>query len=72
MDIKPINVSQLIEFLKTQPQHLLVAYQKHSEVCLLNTDDISVEVLQPPRPDGWVHSARPDKPTLEYLVFEGN
>ena len=67
-----MNVAELIEFLKTQPQDLPVAYALHSEYCLLELDDIEVVKACEPRPDGWVHGARPDKPTRLYLMFPGN
>ena len=43
-----------------------------SEQLLLGADDIRIERLCLPREDGWVHDARPDKPTQDYLVFPGN
>lgn len=70
--MKPLTVADLIAFLQTQPQDLPVCYHLHSEFCLLETDDISVRQLQAHRPDGWIHSARPDKRTVAYLVLPGN
>ena len=67
-----MKVSELIEFLKTQPQDLPVVYKCFSEQCLLEADDIEVRTLGVLRDDGWVHDARPDKPNTEYLVFPGN
>ena len=67
-----MTVAELIEFLKTQPQDIQVAYRLYSERCLLETDFISVESLCGAREDGWVHLSRPDKPTRQYLVFPGN
>ncbi len=67
-----MTVLELIEFLKTQPQDLLVCYQIHSEQDLLESDMIFVAEYCEPRPDGWVQDARPDKPTRKYLVFPGN
>ena len=67
-----MTVAELIEFLKTQPQDIQVAYQLYSERCLLEEDFISVENLCGAREDGWVPLARPDKPTQQYLVFPGN
>ena len=67
-----MTVAELIEFLKTQPQGLQVAYCIHSEQALLETEDITVVALCEARADGWVPNARPDKPTQEYLVFPGN
>lgn len=67
-----MTVAELIEFLKTQPQNLLVAYRLCSENKLLERDEITVEYLCLPRADGWVANARPDKPTQQYLQFPGN
>lgn len=70
--MKPLTVKELIEFLKQFDGELPVAYQMYSENCLLDTDSIAVCQLQSPRPDGWVGNKRPDKPTIDYLVFPGN
>lgn len=67
-----MTVGQLIEFLQTQPQDLLVAYRLFSEQCLLKVSDIVVEEKCLPRPDGWVQNKRPDMPRQEYLIFPGN
>lgn len=67
-----MNVSELIAFLQTQPQHLTVAYQLHSEQCEMKADDIRVEELGRIRPDGWIPCSRPDEPIQKYLVFPGN
>jgi hypothetical protein len=68
-----MTVSELIEFLKTQPQDLPVAYQCCSEQVLLETtDQITIESCCEPRADGWVHDARPDKKAVQYLMFPGN
>lgn len=67
-----MDVSQLIDFLKTQPQHLPVAYRVYSEQTLLHKEYIRIEELCHPRPDGWVQDSRPDMPTMTYLVFPGN
>ena len=67
-----MKVSELIEFLKTQPQEIEVAYQVYSEQALLEADCIGVEELCEPRADGWIQNKRPDKPTRQYLVFPGN
>jgi hypothetical protein len=67
-----MTVSELIEFLKEQPQDLLVAYECFSEQALLEKEKIAIETLGKPRPDGWVENRRPDKPTQQYLVFPGN
>lgn len=65
-------VSELIEFLQSQPQDMKVAYQLYSEQCLLTEKDIEVKNLCHPRPDGWVQNARPDKCSEPYLVLPGN
>ena len=67
-----MTVSELIDFLKTQPQDLQVAYDLHSEHCLLEPQDIRVMDACEPRPDGWVARERPDKPKQTYLMLPGN
>lgn len=67
-----MNVRELIEFLQTQPQDLLVVYKCYSEQLLLEADEIKIEHFCVPRPDGWVHDFRPDKPSQPYLLFPGN
>lgn len=67
-----MNVGELIEFLKSKPRDMPVAYQIYSEQCTLEASDIHVEKLSEARPDGWVHNARPDQAQVEYLVFPGN
>ena len=67
-----MTVAELIEFLRKQPQDLLVASEMYSERRLLDPDDITIEDLCEPRPDGWVQNRRPDMPTRRYLVFPGN
>jgi hypothetical protein len=71
-DVKPVTVAELIQHLQSLPSHLPVAYQLHSEMCLLELNDLEVIKAQAPRPDGWVHDARPDKSTIEYVLFPGN
>lgn len=70
--MKGMTVAELIVFLLTQPQDLLVAYQIYSEQALLEPGDISVVRACHPRADGWIHNKRPDRPTREYLMFPGN
>ena len=66
-----MTVSELIEFLKTQPQDLTVAIDKYSDYELLTQDDIIVDDHCEPRPDGWIESGkRKGKPFRTYLVFE--
>jgi len=67
-----MKVSDLIEFLKKQPQDLLVAIEMYSEQCLLDTDEIAIKEFCEPRQDGWIQDKRPDMPTRMYLVFPGN
>jgi hypothetical protein len=67
-----MTVKELIAILQSKPQDLQVAYAKYSEFCLLKATDIVIDSLCEPRPDGWVHDRRPDKPQQEYLFFPGN
>ena len=67
-----MTVSELIEFLKTQPQDLQVAYTRYSEQCLLDCEDIEITECCEPRLDGWIHHQRDDKPSQMYLMFPGN
>jgi len=70
-EVKPLTVAALIAHLQTQPQELLVVYRFCSEWCALEADDIGVQELRTMRIDGWVHDARPDKPTQTYLTLPG-
>lgn len=67
-----MKVYELIEFLKTQDQNLDIAYELHSEQCLLEIEQIKIETLCEPRVDGWIQNKRPDMPGRKYLVFPGN
>lgn len=67
-----MKVSELIEFLKKQPQDLPVAYHCCSEQALLEASEIVVIELCKARIDGWVANERPDKKKVPYLVFPGN
>ena len=67
-----MTVAELIEFLKTQPQDLPVAYQYCSDYSLLEAKDIYIEKLSLPRNDGYIAAGRPDRGKQEYLVFPGN
>lgn len=67
-----MTVAELIEFLKTQPQDLPVAYKCYSERMSLEIKDIHIERCCAPRADGWVPNERPDKDVKEHLVFPGN
>jgi len=70
--LEPITVGDLVSHLLTLPQHLLVAYRCCSENVLLEISDLELEECQPPRPDGWVGDARPDRERQTYLLFPGN
>lgn len=72
MIAKETTVAELVEFLKNQPQDMLVAYQRYSECALLSLDDISTIELCHHRPDGWIQARRDDKLLRKYLVFPGN
>jgi hypothetical protein len=67
-----MTVSELIEFLKTKPQDMKVAYQCYSEQCLLHAEQIRIETLCKPRPDGWIQNYRPDMEVENYLLLPGN
>lgn len=67
-----MTVSELIVFLQQQPQDLLVVYCLHSEQCLLEQSDISIEEFCEPRPDGWIQNKRPDLSSRPYVLFPGN
>jgi len=72
MKIKGVTVAELIEFLKTQPQDLRVAYRCCSEHCLLETENVEPAIQCKARDDGWIEDWRDDKQVEEYLVFPGN
>ena len=67
-----MTVAELIEFLKTQPQELLVSYKKYSEQVLLESKEITIDELCVARADGWIQYKRPDMPSQKYLLFPGN
>lgn len=67
-----LTVGQLVAFLQTQPQDLLVIYRFMSDWSLLEAKDIKIRDLCQSRLDGYVHDVRPDKPTQPYLAFPGN
>lgn len=67
-----MTVAELIAHLQTQPQDLQVAYECFSEQCLLEANDIKIADGCEPRPDGWIHHARPDQPKRSYLLLPGN
>lgn len=67
-----MTVGELIALLQTLPAGLPVAYRLYSEQCLLEAKDIEIKPLCPARPDGWVQDARPDIPSIPYLLLPGN
>lgn len=67
-----MTVKELIEFLQNYPPEMPIAYTCYSEQTELEAKFISVESLCEARPDGWVANSRPDKPSIEWLVFPGN
>lgn len=68
-----MTVSEFIDFLKSQQQDLLVAYEIYSEYALLEKENIRIiEEHCEPRDDGWVQRSRPDKPLRKYLMLRGN
>ena len=69
------TIRDLIAHLQTLDGTLPVAYELHSEYCLLNLEELFIKDLQPARADGWVHRVwhgQPALPTVKYLVFPGN
>jgi hypothetical protein len=69
---KLATVADLIAFLQTHRQDMAVCYQCCSEYTTFEHGDFKVASFCYPRPDGWVHDARPDREKQEYLVFPGN
>lgn len=67
-----MTVAELIALLKTYPQDLQVAYDIHSEHCLLEERDIRAYEACEPRPDGWIQRKRFDMPVCTYLMLPGN
>lgn len=66
------TVSQLIEHLRQFPPTTPVAYELHSEQCLLELEQVRIERFCEARPDGWIQNERPDMPTVPYVLFPGN
>lgn len=67
-----MKVSEFIEYLKTQPQDLQVAYRCCSEQCQLDSRQIEIVECCEPRPDGWIQDKRGDMPSQKYLMLPGN
>lgn len=72
LPVEPVTVADLIAHLQTLDPSLPVVYRIFSEQCLLELDDLNVEALCHPRPDGWVQNKRPDMPSQDYLLLPGN
>lgn len=67
-----MTVQDFVEYLLTLDQSLVVAYQRFSEQCELELEEMEVVDLCYPRNDGWIQDARPDMPTRKYLLLPGN
>lgn len=67
-----MTVSDLIEYLKQQPQDLIVVHRMYSDQVILEANEIKVGQCCLPRNDGWVQNSRPDKPLQDYLILPGN
>lgn len=71
-----MTVNELIEALQKFPGRLPVVYRCCSEYDTLKVEKIKRMMLQPARPDGWVHDNFSDtsagKCTVEYVVLPGN
>jgi hypothetical protein len=68
----PITVKMLIEHLSQFPENLPVCYEKYSELVLLEKHEVRQIEACNWRPDGWVHTERPDKEKIPYVCFPGN
>ena len=67
--MKDTTVADLIAYLQTKPQDMVVIHSEHSEYVVLELSSVYTQDLCTPREDGWVHSYRPDKPHQTYLVL---
>lgn len=67
-----MTVAELIKVLESYPQEIRVAFRCYSESCLLEADDLEMQIEGVPRPDGWIQNKRPDMETEAYLMFPGN
>lgn len=67
-----MTVGELIELLQKHPKDLPLIYSLYSEFALLEQSEIALIEASEVREDGWVHRARPDKPSKLYLCFPGN
>ena len=67
-----MTVAELIKYLESQPQDIVVAYSIFSEQCLMEVDDINLVDGCEARGDGWIQNKRPDKHSRQYLLFPGN
>jgi hypothetical protein len=64
-----MNVADLIKLLKTYPKDLPVIKNQWSEYLLLEESDVEIAEACEEREDGWIHRARPDKPSKKYLLI---
>lgn len=68
-----MTVAELIEFLKTQPQDIIVAFEQYSEWAVMDKESIQVVKGPAPRADGWIHTFYREKDdSHQYLLFPGN
>jgi hypothetical protein len=67
--MKDTTVADLIAYLQTKPQDMVVIHSEHSEYVVLDLGQCSIENLCVAREDGWVQNYRPDMPTQQYLAL---
>lgn len=64
-----MTVAELIKLLGRFDPKLPVAIPQWSEHLLLDEFGVKTERMCPPRDDGWIQNARPDKLSTPYLVI---
>lgn len=67
-----MTVQELIQVLQMCPQDLVVAYEKYSDQCVMDPEELKIISACEPDSRGWIQNARPDKPQQKYLMFPGN
>ena len=73
-----MTVAELIEFLKTQPQDIQVAYREFNEyqayetACVLSRGDIQVARFSVTWGPEYLIAQRGNEAAQQYLVFPGN
>ncbi len=67
-----MTVAELIKHLQSFDGNLPVIYEKFSEMVLLEVEEVNLIKACAPRPDGWIHRSRQDKPEQQYVCFPGN